>query len=253
LLDGVSMRGAKGVIISITGGEDMRLMEVDEAASHIKELVDPDANIIWGSAFNNDLQGKIRVSVVATGIDAEAVTMAPPQPAKVFAFPGAARMAEGPKAKKMALELDAAAEESADTAGTEPQAEAGPEALDLAEPAADELTLEEPMAEEAGDELLLDTGAMLGEEEGGESFIEEGDLLASGPESSAPGTRSWIGGDEAPAAPKAGRDGGTLFERMSNIARGAAKAQVEEEEAPAPGRRRDPLDIPRFLGRQNNQ
>ena len=72
LLDGVSMKGAKGVIISITGGEDMRLMEVDEAASHIKELVDPDANIIWGSAFNNDLGGKIRVSVVATGIEAEA-------------------------------------------------------------------------------------------------------------------------------------------------------------------------------------
>src|ERR1700710_1487236 len=97
LLDGVSMKGAKGVIISITGGEDMRLMEVDEAASHIKELVDPDANIIWGSAFNNDLQGKIRVSVVATGIDAEAVTHAPPQPAKVFAFPGAARTSEPPK------------------------------------------------------------------------------------------------------------------------------------------------------------
>ena len=57
LLDGVSMKGAKGVIISITGGEDMRLMEVDEAASHIKELVDPDANIIWGSAFNNNMEG----------------------------------------------------------------------------------------------------------------------------------------------------------------------------------------------------
>ena len=85
LLDGVSMKGAKGVIISITGGEDMRLMEVDEAASHIKELVDPDANIIWGSAFNNDLDGKIRVSVVATGIEAEAVHA--PQPGKVFAFP----------------------------------------------------------------------------------------------------------------------------------------------------------------------
>ena len=78
LLDGVSMKGAKGVIISITGGEDMRLMEVDEAANHIKELVDPDANIIWGSAFNNDLEGKIRVSVVATGIDAEANVQAPP-------------------------------------------------------------------------------------------------------------------------------------------------------------------------------
>lgn len=94
LLDGVSMKGAKGVIISITGGEDMRLMEVDEAASHIKELVDPDANIIWGSAFNNDLDGKIRVSVVATGIEAEEATKATPStsgmttaPTKVFTFP----------------------------------------------------------------------------------------------------------------------------------------------------------------------
>ena len=85
LLDGVSMKGAKGVIISITGGEDMRLMEVDEAASHIKELVDPDANIIWGSAFNNELGGKLRVSVVATGIEAESVVQA--QPGKVFTFP----------------------------------------------------------------------------------------------------------------------------------------------------------------------
>ena len=85
LLDGVSMKGAKGVIISITGGEDMRLMEVDEAANHIKELVDPDANIIWGSAFNNELEGKIRVSVVATGIEADASTAA--EPAKLFTFP----------------------------------------------------------------------------------------------------------------------------------------------------------------------
>src|SRR6218665_1082053 len=72
LLDGVSMQGAKGVIISITGGDDMKLLEVDEAANHIRELVDPNANIIWGSAFNPDLQGKIRVSVVATGIEQSA-------------------------------------------------------------------------------------------------------------------------------------------------------------------------------------
>ncbi len=69
LLDGVSMQGAKGVIISIIGGEDMKLLEVDEAANHIRELVDEDANIIWGSAFNPGLDGRIRVSVVATGID----------------------------------------------------------------------------------------------------------------------------------------------------------------------------------------
>ena len=73
LLDGVSMAGAKGVIISIIGGEDMRLLEVDEAANHIRELVDEEANIIWGSAFNPDLKGKIRVSVVATGIEQGAV------------------------------------------------------------------------------------------------------------------------------------------------------------------------------------
>jgi cell division protein FtsZ len=72
LLDGVSMQGAKGVIISIIGGDDMKLLEVDEAANHIRELVDPNANIIWGSAFNPDLQGKIRVSVVATGIEQSA-------------------------------------------------------------------------------------------------------------------------------------------------------------------------------------
>src|SRR6201999_995590 len=95
LLDGVSMKGAKGVIVSITGGEDMRLMEVDEAANHIRELVDPDANIIWGSAFNNDLEGKIRVSVVATGIDADASIHAAPA-AKVFAFPNS-RTAEPAK------------------------------------------------------------------------------------------------------------------------------------------------------------
>jgi cell division protein FtsZ len=76
LLDGVSMAGAKGVIISIIGGEDMRLLEVDEAANHIRELVDEDANIIWGSAFNPDLKGKIRVSVVATGIEQGAIAHA---------------------------------------------------------------------------------------------------------------------------------------------------------------------------------
>ncbi|RJX69928.1 cell division protein FtsZ [Tsuneonella suprasediminis] len=76
LLDGVSMAGAKGVIISIIGGEDMKLLEVDEAANHIRELVDEDANIIWGSAFNPDLDGKIRVSVVATGIEGGQVSRA---------------------------------------------------------------------------------------------------------------------------------------------------------------------------------
>jgi cell division protein FtsZ len=76
LLDEVSLRGAKGVIINITGGMDLTLFEVDEAANHIRDLVDPDANIIVGSAFNEELNGKMRVSVVATGIDAAAQAIA---------------------------------------------------------------------------------------------------------------------------------------------------------------------------------
>lgn len=70
LLDDVSMKGAKGVLINITGGYDMTLYEVDEAANRIRDEVDPDANIIFGSTFNAKMDGKMRVSVVATGIDA---------------------------------------------------------------------------------------------------------------------------------------------------------------------------------------
>ena len=69
LLDDVSMKGARGVLINITGGLDMTLYEVDAAANRIREEVDGDANIIFGSTFDNSLQGRMRVSVVATGID----------------------------------------------------------------------------------------------------------------------------------------------------------------------------------------
>jgi cell division protein FtsZ len=69
LLDEVSMRGARGVLINITGGPDMTLFEVDEAANRIKEEVDPDANIIVGSTLDESVDGEMRVSVVATGIE----------------------------------------------------------------------------------------------------------------------------------------------------------------------------------------
>lgn len=75
LLDDVSMRGAKAVLINITGGLDMTLYEVDEAANRIREEVDPDAHIIFGSTFDDVLEGKIRVSCVATGIDAQAASL----------------------------------------------------------------------------------------------------------------------------------------------------------------------------------
>lgn len=73
LLDDVSMRGARGLLISITGGPDLTLYEVDEAATRIREEVDCEANIILGATFDEGLEGVIRVSVVATGIDFDAL------------------------------------------------------------------------------------------------------------------------------------------------------------------------------------
>src|ERR1700741_1883514 len=206
LLDGVSMKGAKGVIISITGGEDMRLMEVDEAASHIKELVDPDANIIWGSAFDNDLGGKIRVSVVATGIEAETAVQ-PTTQGKVFTFPAAPRTPAAP-----------------------------PPAPTPAPDAKLDETEEEPLALTADDELLLDSEDILA------------DPVMGTPIAPPPAEEEEIPTVEAEEVKPAAASG-TLFERMSNIARGAAQAKVDEE--PMPSFRREPLDIPRFLNRQN--
>jgi cell division protein FtsZ len=221
LLDGVSMKGAKGVIISITGGEDMRLMEVDEAASHIKELVDPDANIIWGSAFNNDLDGKIRVSVVATGIEAENGVQA--QPAKVFTFP--ARPAAAPVAP--AAEATGEATDDADDG----------DALDLTEEVSDDESGE-------GEELLLDSDDILTSPVGSAPIAppSDDDIASTETDEAMPA--------EQPKAAAGG--GGTLFERMSSIARGAPRAQIDEDK-PTPGFSNEPIDIPRFLNRQNNQ
>ncbi len=76
LIDDSSMKGARGLLISITGGKDMTLFEVDEAATRIREEVDPDANIIVGATFDENLDGVIRVSVVATGIEQAALARA---------------------------------------------------------------------------------------------------------------------------------------------------------------------------------
>ncbi|MDC7677567.1 cell division protein FtsZ [Asticcacaulis machinosus] len=78
LLDETSLKGAKAVLVNVTGGLDMTLLEVDEAANAISSEVDPDANIIFGAAFDPSLEGKLRVSVVATGMDSQAAVAQPP-------------------------------------------------------------------------------------------------------------------------------------------------------------------------------
>ncbi|MEL7205753.1 MAG: cell division protein FtsZ [Pseudomonadota bacterium] len=87
LLDEISLQGAKGVLINITGGHDLTLFELDEAANRIREEVDADANIIVGSTLDTSMEGQMRVSVVATGIDATIDQMDTPIPRRSLAEP----------------------------------------------------------------------------------------------------------------------------------------------------------------------
>ena len=227
LLDGVSMRGAKGVIVSIVGGDDMRLMEVDEAANHIRELVDPDANIIWGSAFNDGLNGKIRVSVVATGIDSEIGNHAAPltQPFS-FASRPAVAVPQTPAAPRPVAAAPVAPQPAPQPA---PAPAPEPETLELDVPAA---PAPAPVA------FAPSKPAAVFSDEGPDQ--DELVLGADSAETPAP----------APAAPAQPAPrvatGGTLFERMAGLTRGSDKGQASDEGTPG-------VDIPRFLNRQSNQ
>ncbi|OSZ65134.1 cell division protein FtsZ [Sphingomonas sp. IBVSS2] len=258
LLDGVSMNGAKGVIVSITGGEDMRLLEVDEAANHIRELVDPDANIIWGSAFNPELEGKIRVSVVATGIDADAQPMAAPRAAeqpRVFSFSTPRRTAAAepaPIPAEPVVAEEAPLEPPVPEAYT-PEVAAEPAPLSPPIPQAYE---PEPQPAALVQASWVDDGKDSDEDElvlGAESLVPEAPRAPIDEPAPTPATRRrWLtGGDEEEAAPSipaekpAKKSGGTLFERMAMASRGASKSDDDDD--------KDPLDIPRFLRSQNNQ
>ncbi|WP_369025768.1 cell division protein FtsZ [Qipengyuania sp. RANM35] len=311
LLDGVSMAGAKGVIISIIGGEDMKLLEVDEAANHIRELVDEDANIIWGSAFNPDLEGKIRVSVVATGIDGSGSVMnsaprsfsmsesrAPKRP--VLDLPSDDMVEEEPfelneglsaepevdedSAYGLANEAGAADDSvlSDDLGYSEEDDEDFDDVDEIVDPLAG-LRNEEtdeydgghgavpPPAdagnygagdgwnEDEGDGSMLDLSETM--EEGGQDELQLGsDQYADGesPLASKPMRKRPIlggGGDYGSGGGDEGASGGsTLFERMANLSRGANKpADDEDDDEDDDEGGSGSLNIPRFLGRQNNQ
>ncbi|WP_419910155.1 cell division protein FtsZ [Hoeflea sp.] len=118
LLDETSMKGAQGLLISITGGRDMTLFEVDEAATRIREEVDTDANIILGATFDEDLEGLIRVSVVATGIDKdgaseEPATTAPTLAPKPVSQPSQPAATPAPVAAPAAATASVAAQQTA--------------------------------------------------------------------------------------------------------------------------------------------
>ena len=109
LLDELSLSGAKGVLINITGGHDLTLFEMDEAANRIRKEVDEDANIIVGSTLDPSMEGLMRVSVVATGIDAEHSRQADTSPRRRTAAEPAGRLEAPAAAEEQPMPVDAAA------------------------------------------------------------------------------------------------------------------------------------------------
>ena len=173
LLDETSMRGAKGLLISITGGRDLTLFEVDEAATRIREEVDPDANIILGATFEEALEGIIRVSVVATGIENERSEAAP---APVTASDIAQRLRGIAKAAPIAKPAAAPAPIAAQAQATPPRAIPSAPLARASEPQRQP----EPIAIPAIDPAALDYG-LDGLELGQPQMSEEADTAAEAP------------------------------------------------------------------------
>jgi cell division protein FtsZ len=250
LLDGVSMQGAKGVIVSITGGEDMRLMEVDEAANHIRELVDPDANIIWGSAFNENLNGKIRVSVVATGIDNEGLSASPATQSRTpfsFSRPAPEPIAEAPAPIPPLFGTTNSAPVEEPNAVAEPETDAEDDSLvlggDFEAPEDDEDTTAE------GEEQSPGSSSFSSSSWAGADALELNTPVDANENANAP-SPAPVDVTQAPerAAPRI-PTGGTLFERMSNLSRGLSRSDDADDKGDDGA---SSTGVPRFLDRQNN-
>jgi cell division protein FtsZ len=244
LLDEVSMRGAKGVIINITGGPDLTLMEVDEAATYIRDMVDPDANIIVGSAFNKDLEGVMRVSVVATGIDAAAR----PEPARTP--PPRARVEAPMPAQPSIFSTPPAIASSPRAAETlspdvpEPYAAAPDADAHMAEP-----QIAVPPAFDEEDEIDLGAaGEVIGEDTRSETYSFTPKVMPIAP--AAPVAAAPLPTPE----PEAETRTPTLFEKMLGLSSShrPKPAPAPTSLAPEPEGHEPDVEIPPFFKRQVN-
>jgi len=241
LLEDVSMKGARGVLINITGGPDMTLFEVDEAANRIREEVDSEANIIFGSTFDEKLSGKMRISVVATGIDAAEMM----KPKRVISLVSDRDQETG--FVQPALVQSSAAPEAVQPA----MAQAAPQAASA--PAPEPVA---PPAERVAERAVAREDAFIAPRP-----VEAGQASGYAQPQAYPHPQ--------PQAPKPRSP--SLFERVTGVARSRPAAAPAEQPHPAavPGQPRlntfeagdrlgvtrtdeDHLDIPAFLRRQAN-
>jgi cell division protein FtsZ len=256
LLDEISLKGAKGVLINVTAGPDLTLFELDEAANRIRAEVDPDANIMVGSTLDPEMTGMMRVSVVATGIDAVARSEAMPLPSRRGVEPVAQHAVPAAPAPAAPPMRPAAAAPVEQPSYRHPPIEEAEEPF--AEPLAAEVP--QPVAPPA-------QGAQRGQPSP-EALARLSRAVHNVPRAEAPATTAGYPQSSRPEPERAGlRTINSLIHRMTGS---AARAEAEParprlaEPAPVaqrPARRVEPdfedtererVDIPAFLRRQAN-
>ncbi len=286
LLDEISLRGAKGVLINITGSHDLTLFEADEAANRIREEVDPDANIIVGSTLDTEMDGVMRVSVVATGIDAAEIQAEMPVPRRTLAQPLSPKpVAEAPVAPAAvapapAVEAPAPSQGYETYAGEQPSLLSTMEADNPPAPAEPEFTslFEEPELSAPDDLPPPVYQPQAPAAAAAPSGFAENDFTGFvAPKPPAPGqpsaqalARLQAAVDKAPKAPagveraqseRQGRFGiNTLINRMTGHSPEPAprpeatrvQPRLSPDDSLAPDPEQERIDIPAFLRRQAN-
>jgi cell division protein FtsZ len=250
LLDDVSMKGARGVLINITGGLDLTLFEVDEAANRIRDEVDQDANIIFGSTFDPTLEGVMRISVVSTGIDAEearkpkpvtlslvrgepsrqqpeaaqpaAETTRQPEPTPASVAVGAASsgMAEIAETTLAATGTDGPAQEMGGSTAAAPAQEAAPASEPAAEEREDAFIAPSPVTPPRKPQAVAGTAP--GNEQRPDPFQAAAVSNASGGQQT----------ESRAKAPGARSRASSLFARVTGAARGIQGEREKPQEAP---------------------
>jgi len=278
LLDEISLEGARGVLINITGGYDLTLFELDEAANKIREKVDPDANIIVGSTLDTGMEGKMRVSVVATGIDAVAKSSDMPVPRRPMAAPLTQQIAAEIRDEAPAAVAEAAPA-PAPVVAPEVATQPAPEPTLFDDTPAPAPTFDAPAAAAAAEsdmppaayqprpepaEIEAPTDAFVAPQRPavGTPTQETLDRLRTAASRTAPAPAAEpVESDEASKPRMGGLN--SLISRMTGNAEGGAPSERPQppvstirEEAPAPAADADPdqerIEIPAFLRRQAN-
>ncbi len=278
LLEDTSMRGARGVLVNITGGDDVKLFEVDEAVQRIGREVDPDANLIFGTSLDPNMNGRLRVSVVATGIEAQVQQQA--ERPKLVAMGGggvtfavAGQQVPGQGTAPPAAPIPAGAFRPAP-----PRAPAGVPGGPVRMPAASQpasvtpmmpglrqaATIAEPMTEGYAPQAFQPQGF---QPQGFQTGAEAPEVQESEPAAMAPPAMAQPAPPQRLAPAPAPRTGGfsSLFQRATGLGmkralppEAPAAEALRQEPALAPQRRSEArpaemgLEIPTFLRRQNN-